>query len=529
MRYPSPSKAFALAVMNALSRTFSLAALLVAAFGLSSCYTQLGATEPARSDRYRTAAPAAEATPTAPVGLRYETDEPVYEEEYYEEGTYGDDVQVTRYRYDDDVYDRRDYYGGSYGGYYSYDPYYDYAPYYYSSRWRWHHLYSPYYPAPAWAYAYDPFFDLRWRRGWGWSVSISFGSPYYHRPYYSPYYYDPFFSPYYYGYSPHYAGYARGYHRGYYDGYYYGGGRSYAGGSYGTIRGRSPRGSIRSALDAGGTRRRALMAYADSRNDGGALLDSPLGVRSVRALANDSRQHVLAGNESVRSALRTGATARTGRVTDRAAPAPSGRLATPRATTDDDRAPAVRMPSARSTGQAAPALTREPADRSATTRQPATRPERRLGRPSRWDDAQPDRSAAPAPRTTTRSPATRSGERSEPTPPRRRVYRPLPPPTRQEPTRPAPRTTREPETRPAPPSRSAPQTRPAPPARTERPAPRRETTPSRPAPQSRPAPPKRESAPARSSPPPSRSAPSRSGSSDDRSGGRTSRRSGRGG
>src|SRR5690606_38269446 len=194
--------------MTALSRMFTLAAVLAASLALSSCYTQLGSAESVRSDHARTSARAASAQAgaeaptwtgqTAQLGLRYEVEEPVYEEgyevEYYEGETYAegergyDDVQVTRYRYDEDYYDSYDYYGSSYGGYV--DPYYvAYAPYYYSPRWRWYYLYSPYYPAPSWAYGYDPFFDLHYRHGWGWGLSISFGSPYYYRPYYSPYHY----------------------------------------------------------------------------------------------------------------------------------------------------------------------------------------------------------------------------------------------------------------------------------------------------------------------------------------------------
>ena len=397
--------------MNVLSRTLAPLVLLVACFGLSSCYTQLGAAETNRSDRYRvpaataasTAQPATEAPAvtgqTAHVGVDYTLEEPVYDgEAAYQDALadgvyrseYEDDVQVTRYHYDESYYDSYDYYGSDYGGYV---PYYDaYAPYYYPHRWQWYYLYSPYYPAPRWAYGFDPFFDLHYRHGWGWSFGITFGSPYYYRPYYSPFYHDPFYSPYYYGYGPSYASYNHGYYHGYYDGYYAGGGY-YGSGHYGGgIRNNGPRGSIRSALGGERTRRRALMAYADDRTDR-VLLDSPLGIRSVTALANDTRQHVLAQSESVRAPVRAEPSTRTrDRVTDLPVRAePSVRTDTPvrdlptRAGEATTRTPETRVPSTRAPETRTPS-TRAPETRAPQTRTPRAEeaPERRLGRPSRW-------------------------------------------------------------------------------------------------------------------------------------------------
>src|SRR5690606_25571889 len=197
------------------------------AFFASGCYTQLGADgdySARQTTGYRlpadhaqqAARPApaiAEPAPaSARVGLGYEAEEAYAEDVYAEDGYYEDDgyyaeedeVAVTRYYYDEEVYE-----GDYYGGYYDYYRPYDvgYHHYYFPRRWHWHQLYSPYYLPPAWAYAYDPFFDFGFRYGWGWGwrfgVSFSFGAPYYyHNPsFYDPFYYDPFVG-YYYAYSP---------------------------------------------------------------------------------------------------------------------------------------------------------------------------------------------------------------------------------------------------------------------------------------------------------------------------------------
>lgn len=581
--------------MNVLARSLSSVVLLATCFGLSGCYTQLGQ-EPSRSDRYRipaqpAAQPSTQAEPTAEasaptwtgqarVGLGYEAGgeraqgdyaeyygDEAYADETRAEGYYGDgealgegyydDVQVTRYRYDDaaysnyDEYGDYDYYGGSYGYDRYYDPYYvSYAPYYYPHRWQWYYLYSPYYPAPRWAYAYDPYFDVRYRRGW--SVSVHIGSPYSYRPYYDPFYCDPFYSSYYYGYRTTYASYAHGYNNGYYDGYYSGGGYYGGGGYYSTARVRSPRGSVRSAIGRDHTRRRALLAYADESNDR-VLLDSPLGVRNVRALSNDARQHVLAQTAAQTRVTRT-ATRTTTRTTDRTARVTGRTRAgedvqvrpgrtkdrvgdrTADRTTDRIALPRGRDLVTRETGTSSTTRVSPRSERTPRATDTASRPKRRLGRPSRWsDDAKPR-----APRRTegSRAPATEQARDAKRTPPRQRFRRPATPArrpetrrpsTRPSPQRPAPR--RTPATRSDDERRTAPATRPAPPQRT-RPAPPPQRT--------RPAPPPQRSRPARPAPSrsggndsarPSRSGgssssarPSRSSGSSSRSSGRSSRR-----